>query len=235
MDSIKKVWQKAWWSKLALVIIGFFIFFSVIGIFSPSGQKSFKEGSKKGEETASANLSPVPSPTPTPTAVPIVEVTSAPKETSTLTPAPTLSPSPSPKPSPTPTSTPAQVKQVSFSVFKKHFRDNFDYGQFTKVGTSSDNWDFWESDNLYGDKLILAAIDEDLKNGILKAGPNDTVATQVVTFFLLGHPPLISSGWVENTASSIEKGKKEETTLQGVDVSIMLSPDGVWIVSFTEK
>lgn len=216
--------QKAWWSwsKLALIIVGFFIFSTIIGIFSPSGQKSFKEGLKKGEKATSANLSP--------TVAPTAEATLTPKETQK----PNLSPSVSSKPSSTSPS-PSQAKQVSLSVFKQYFRDNFDYGQFSKIGTSSDNWDFYESNNTYGDKLVLAAIGEDLKNGILKTGPNDSAATQVITFFLLGHPLLINSGWVEDTVSIIEKGKNEETTLQSVDASIMLSPDNVWIVSFTEK
>lgn len=269
---ILRFWQKAWWSKLILVGLGFFIWPFVVGggisyllaskikssplkwllifpvlgfsiFFGTAWVAAFILPSQPKKEVAVITsptplaqvISPLPSPTPEPTATLTVEVTSAPKETPTLTSEPTLSPSPSPKPSPTPTSTPTQAKQVSLSIFKKHFQDNFDYGQFTKAFTSSDNWDFWESDNLYGDKLILAAIGEDLKNGVLKTGPNETAAIQVVTFFLFGHPPLISSGWVENIASIIEKGKKEETTLQGTDASIMLSPDGVWIVSFTEK
>lgn len=262
---ILRFWKKAWWSKLILAGLGFFIWPFVVGggisyllaskikspllkwllIFPVLGSSIFfgtawiaafiLPSQPKGEVAVIASptpstqvVSPLPSPTQAPTITPTVEATS-------LIPTEKPTPTSTPTPSPIPTSTPTQAKQVSLSVFKKHFQDNFDYGQFTKALTSSDNWDFWESDNLDGDKLILAAIGEDLKNGILKTGPNDTAAVQVTTFFLLGHPPLISSGWVENTASIIEKGKKIETTLQGVNASMMLSPDNIWIVSFTEK
>jgi len=141
----------------------------------------------------------------------------------------------------TPTVTPkadsksSQAKQVSSSVFKKFFVDHFDYQQFTKVGTSADNWDFWESSNSDDDQLILGAVGEDLKSGTLKASQNETSASQVISFFLMGYPPLVNSGWVENAVSSLKLGDNKKTKVDNVSASITLTYANIWIVSFIEE
>lgn len=60
-----RLWQKSVWSKLAVAVVGFFIVFTVIGLVSPRGQQSFKEGEKDGSSMVNQNpLSPTPTSTP---------------------------------------------------------------------------------------------------------------------------------------------------------------------------
>ena len=74
-------WQRAWWSKLTIIAVAFFILMAVIGGLSPKGQKSFKEGAEEGKEAAS-EISPSPqeypsqtsSSTPIPTTTPTQQV-----------------------------------------------------------------------------------------------------------------------------------------------------------------
>ena len=80
MEIIKKFWQKAWWSKLIVIIVGIFILSAIIGGLTPQGQKSFKEGQEAGKgksenqekptpkvETKESKNNPVPTKKTTPT------------------------------------------------------------------------------------------------------------------------------------------------------------------------
>jgi len=80
MEIIKKFWQKAWWSKLIVIIVGIFILSAIIGGLTPQGQKSFKEGQEAGKgksenqekptpkvETKESKNTPVPTKKPAPT------------------------------------------------------------------------------------------------------------------------------------------------------------------------
>lgn len=67
-NPLVKFWQKSWWSKLIVIFVGLSIFFTIISIISPQGQKSFKEGKKAGEKVTPENTpslsSLLPSPSP---------------------------------------------------------------------------------------------------------------------------------------------------------------------------
>lgn len=268
---VLRFWQKAWWSKLILVGLGFFIWPFVVGggisyllankikspllkwllIFPIIGSSIFfgtawvaafilpsqpkKEVAVITSPTPSTQvISPLPFPTQVPTVIPTVEAISpipTEKPTPTFTPTPTSAPTPSP----IPTSIPTQAKQVSASVFKKFFVDHFDYQQFTKAFGTSDKWEFWESFNPDDDHLILGVTGDDLKSGILKASPNEISSIQIVSFFQMGYPPLVSSGWVENAVSDLKLGDTRQTIIDNVSAKITLTYANIWIVSFIEE
>lgn len=176
-----------------------------------------------------------------------VQPTQTPQATTNPTPAPsqTSVPVPTPTSVPTTTATPiatpkadsksSQAKQVSASVFKKFFVDHFDYQQFTKAFGTSDKWEFWESFNPDDDHLILGVTGDDLKSGILKASPNEISSIQIVSFFQMGYPPLVSSGWVENAVSDLKLGDTRQTSIDNVSAKITLTYANIWIVSFIEE
>lgn len=58
-------WQRAWWSKLITVAVGLFIFFIILGIFSPEGKRSAQEGFEAGKKVASESPSPKEPPSTT--------------------------------------------------------------------------------------------------------------------------------------------------------------------------
>src|SRR4030042_669693 len=66
-----KFWQRAWWSKVIIVVVVIIILITVIGIFSPEGQRSTKEGFEEGKKVAS-ETSPSPQSLPSPTPIPSV-------------------------------------------------------------------------------------------------------------------------------------------------------------------
>lgn len=59
MNSIKSFWQKSWWSKLIIVVVGLFIFFVILSFFSPQRQKKIDEGINVAKDTTTE-----PSPSP---------------------------------------------------------------------------------------------------------------------------------------------------------------------------
>ncbi len=74
-NPLLQFWQRAWWSKLVIIVSALFFLLIVIGIFTPSGQKSFKEGAEEGkkldsEVSSSPQLSPSEVPTPKPSSQP---------------------------------------------------------------------------------------------------------------------------------------------------------------------
>ena len=58
-------WQRAWWSKLITIAAGLFIFFIILGILSPEGQKGFEEGKEAAKDTVQSS-EPKASPSPSP-------------------------------------------------------------------------------------------------------------------------------------------------------------------------
>lgn len=90
-NPILSFWQKSWWSKLIVIIVGIFILSAIIGAITPQGQKGLKSGQEAGSK---ARTQTTPSPTQIPTPTPKVEA----KE-SNNTPAPTKKPAPKPTPS----------------------------------------------------------------------------------------------------------------------------------------
>lgn len=225
-NPILSFWQKSWGSKLVVVIVGVIILSAIINAVIPSqSQKAEEDKSKTAGAVESTKGTSTPSKSPV--------ITKKPEQTQT--PTPTRTPTATPIATPKADSKSSQAKQVSTSVFKKFFMDNFDYQQFTKAFGTSDKWDFWESFNPDDDHLILGVTGDDLKSGILKASPNEISSIQIVSFFQMGYPPLVSSGWVEKAVSNLKPGDTRQTVIDNVSAKITLTYANIWIVSFIEE